>query len=73
MADYSRPGRVVLGASRLGEVPGLKGTGTVATLTFRAVGPGSTRVTFADRWALNGKLKFVKPVKSAFGRVEVAN
>ncbi len=73
LADFSRPGVLILGASRLGDVSGLKGKGTVATLRFRAVGVGSTRVTFADRKALNGKLKFVKPVKSAFGRVEVTN
>ncbi len=72
LADFSRPGRLILGASRLGEIPGVKGAGTVATLTFRAVGAGSTRLTFTERKALNGNLKFVRPIRVLSGRVEVA-
>ncbi len=73
LADFSKPGRLVLGASRLGPLSGIKGEGTVATIRFRALNAGSTRIKFADRKALNGTLKFVKPVKVTPGRVEVSS
>ena len=43
MSDSGRPGALVIGASRLGKVPGVKGTGTLARITFRALAAGSTR------------------------------
>ncbi|HEX9944008.1 MAG TPA: secretin N-terminal domain-containing protein [Thermoanaerobaculia bacterium] len=56
MSDSSRPGALVIGASRLGQVPGVKGTGTVARVTFRAVAAGSSEVGF-DGKALDSALR----------------
>lgn len=64
LADASRPGEVVLGASRLGEVPGVTGQGTVARITFRAVRSGSTRIEFAHSKALDAELRPVVPVRA---------
>lgn len=65
LSDTGRAGSIVLGASRLGQVPGIQGTGTVARITFRALKEGSTRVDFVTRKALDAALK---PVASS-GRV----
>ena len=71
LADFSRPGEVVLGASRLGELMGVKGAGTVAVLTLRGLEEGSTKIKFKERKAMNGRLKNVKPLKSSPTRVDV--
>ncbi len=72
LADFSHPGRLIIGASRLAPLGAIKGEGTVATIRFRALAAGSTRITFTDRKALNASLKFVKPIKVSPGRVEVS-
>ena len=64
LADASRPGEVVLGASRMGEVPGVTGQGTVARITFRAVRSGSTRIDFSRSKALDAELRPVLPVRA---------
>jgi hypothetical protein len=56
MSDAGRPGALVIGASRLGKVPGVKGTGTVARITFHAVAAGSSGLTL-DGKALDGSLR----------------
>jgi general secretion pathway protein D len=56
MSDAGRPGALVIGASRLGKVPGVKGTGTVARITFRAVAAGSSELGF-DGKALDASLR----------------
>jgi hypothetical protein len=63
LADASRPGEVVIGASRLGEVPGVTGQGTVARITFRAVRSGSTRIDVSRSKALDAELRPVVPVR----------
>jgi general secretion pathway protein D len=64
LADASRPGEVVLGASRMGEVPGVTGQGTVARITFRALRSGSTRIDFSRSNALDAELRPVVPVRA---------
>jgi len=64
LADRSRAGEVVLGPSRLGQVPGVVGEGVVASLTFRPLVEGSTRVRFVEAQALDADLEAV-PVKRA--------
>ena len=70
LAGGSRPGEVVLGASRMGEVPAVTGRGTVARITFRALatgsasGPGTTRIGFKKSQALDAALKPVVPVRT---------
>jgi hypothetical protein len=48
---------VVIGASRLGAVPGVAGHGTVAVVTFRALIPGKTRLGLDESKALDRKLR----------------
>ena len=64
LADASRPGEIVLGASRMGEVPSVTGQGTVARITFRAVRTGATRIDFARSQALDAELRPVVPVRA---------
>ncbi len=70
LADGSRPGEVVLGASRMGDVPAVTGRGTVARITFRAIGTGgsgktgTTRIGFRKSQALDAALKPVVPVRT---------
>ncbi|PYQ62969.1 MAG: hypothetical protein DMF53_11740 [Acidobacteria bacterium] len=69
MSDTSRPGDLVIGASRLGKVPGVKGTGTVARITFRAVGTGPSEIGL-DGKALDASLRAMT-VRSRPALVEV--
>jgi len=69
MSDAGRPGALVIGASRLGKVPGVKGTGTVARITFRALAAGTSELGF-DGKALDGALKPLA-VRSRPAQVEV--
>jgi general secretion pathway protein D len=71
LADSSTPGTVVLGASRLGQRPGVAGSGTVARITFRALANGTTAVRFADRRVLDPQLLEIASVESASASVEV--
>lgn len=70
MSDLSRPGDLVIGASRLGKVPGVKGTGTVARITFRALAAGSSELGL-DGKALDASLRAVA-VRSRPALVEVS-
>jgi general secretion pathway protein D len=56
MSDAGRPGALVIGASRLGKVAGVKGTGTVARITFRALAAGASDLGFEGK-ALDGSLR----------------
>jgi hypothetical protein len=56
LSDAGRPGDLVIGASRLGKVAGVKGTGTVARVTFRAVAAGASELAF-DGKALDASLQ----------------
>ncbi|HEY4562701.1 MAG TPA: cohesin domain-containing protein, partial [Thermoanaerobaculia bacterium] len=69
MSDTSRPGDLVIGASRLGKVPGIKGTGTVARITFRALAAGSSEIDL-DGKALDASLRALA-VRSRPALVEV--
>jgi general secretion pathway protein D len=64
MADASTPGTLVLGASRLGTLPGVSGEGTVALLTFRARAAGASRIAFAKPQALDAALHPVLPLRT---------
>ncbi len=56
MSDSGRAGSLVIGASRLGQVPGVKGTGTLARITFRALASGTSELAFEGK-ALDAGLK----------------
>ncbi|HXO19714.1 MAG TPA: cohesin domain-containing protein, partial [Thermoanaerobaculia bacterium] len=53
----SLPGELIIGASRLGKVPGVTGTGTLVRITFRAVAAGRSGLEFHDSTALGAGLK----------------
>jgi general secretion pathway protein D len=57
LSDIGHAGRVVIGASRLGQVPGVAGHGTVAIVTFRALAPGKSRLGLGESKALDKQLK----------------
>ena len=69
MSDAGRPGALVIGASRLGKIPGVKGKGTVARITFRAVAAGSSSLGFEGK-ALDSALRPVA-VRTRSALIEV--
>jgi general secretion pathway protein D len=71
MADSSTPGALVLGASRLGQVPGVAGSGTVARIRFRALDIGASDLRFADRRVLDAALLDVAGIETAGAAVDV--
>ena len=71
IADTSTPGTIVLGASRLGQRPGVAGRGTVATITFRTLEPGATPVAITDRRVLDPDLLEIAGVETGAARIEV--
>ena len=62
LADRSQPGRLVIGASRLGDRPGVGGAGTVARIAFRALAPGNAAIRFARATAQDPTLTAVAPL-----------
>jgi hypothetical protein len=55
LTDASTPGRLVIGASRLGAGPGVAGSGPLVRVVFRAVGPGAAGLTFDKAKALDSE------------------
>jgi hypothetical protein len=68
LSDKSRPGRVLIGASRLGEEPGVSGRGEVARLIVRLKKPGRTVVRFRKGTALDAELEKL-PVRRRAARL----
>ena len=73
MAEYSHPGRIVLGASRLGNRPGVTGQGTVAHIRFRALTRGRAVVKFEKGKALDRNLTPIQPVKKRKAVIQVGS
>jgi hypothetical protein len=69
LSDTGRPGALVIGASRLGQRPGVKGSGVVARITFRALAAGRTDLGFEAK-ALDAGLRPV-PVRSRAAIIQV--
>jgi hypothetical protein len=72
MADFSTPGRVVMGASRVGQRPGVTGSGLVASVRFRALEAGQTTLGFEKGRALDQRLKPIQPIARSPAVVRVA-
>jgi general secretion pathway protein D len=72
LTDSTRPGRLVIGASRLGEIPGVTGDGTVARLTLRGLAAGDAALSFRDSQALDAALEPLSPFQAAGARITVA-
>jgi general secretion pathway protein D len=71
LSDSSHPGELVLGASQLGSGPGVAGSGTVARIIFRAVGEGSSSVSFLQGEAKDPGLRQIGPVRLRPAQVTV--
>ncbi len=71
LSDYSHPGAVVIGASRLGEQQGVTGAGTLVTVTFKALKAGAALVGFSGQEALDGALHPVLPITVQPARINV--
>ena len=71
LAEYSEPGRIVIGASRLGQRQGVQGRGEVAFVRFRALTEGRAVVKFEKGKALDRTLKPIKPLKKKKAVVRV--
>ncbi|HEX2224659.1 MAG TPA: cohesin domain-containing protein [Thermoanaerobaculia bacterium] len=65
LADTSKSGELVLGLSRLGQVPGVKGEGTLVRITFRALQEGAAEIGFTQSQALDWALRPMVPVAAA--------
>lgn len=65
LSDVSTPGRVVIGASRLGSIAGVAGAGTVATIHFEALEDGPATVTFQRLRVLDGHLRSLTPLDAS--------
>jgi hypothetical protein len=63
MVDFSRPGRIVIGASRLGSNPGVAGQGSIAMIEVEALLEGRTVMKFEKCKVLDQRLRELKPVK----------
>jgi general secretion pathway protein D len=71
LSDASHAGEVVVGASRIGKVPGVAGQGLVARVTFRALAAGSTAVAIRGAKALGPQLDSLGPVETEMAQVQV--
>ncbi len=56
LVDSGDPGRVIIGASRLGAVPGVEGEGELMKLRFRAISAGRSTVDFEKIRVLDSEL-----------------
>ena len=68
----SRPGRMILGASRLGDVAGVVGSGVLATVGFRALAEGEAVVAFEKRKALDAQLRPLRPLVTRSARIVIS-
>jgi general secretion pathway protein D len=62
MVNFSRPGRIVIGASRLGSRSGVAGQGSIALIELEALQEGRAVVKFEKCKVLDRKLRPVKPL-----------
>ncbi len=62
LADFSRPGEVLIGASRLGERAGVAGEGVLATVVFKARRDGAVAVEWGVTQALDQGLQPIAPL-----------
>lgn len=71
MANETRPGHLVLGASRLGQNAPVAGNGVVARVRFRALAAGISDIGFQDAGALGAELVPLTSVRLFPARVLV--
>src|SRR6185503_1524879 len=71
LGAVGQPGRLLLGASRLGQRPGVTGSGTVAVITFEAKKAGTANVRLDRPKALGPGLENLQPVTASNAKVIV--
>jgi general secretion pathway protein D len=71
LADTSTPGEIVVGASRLGDRPGVAGHGRLVLVTFRALATGGATVRFAAQRVMDATLAPVPGVETGVAEIEV--
>jgi general secretion pathway protein D len=71
LSDFTTPGRLVIGASVLGRSKGVKGVGTLATITFKALAEGRARMRFENSEALNRNLRRRTPFETEKANIKV--
>ena len=64
VVNSTAPGIVVVGASRLRSSEGVSGSGSVATMVFRAKKPGETELSLARVEALGAGLQPIAPLET---------
>jgi len=72
LGAISQPGRLLLGISRLGERPGVTGSGTAAVITFATKKPGDSQVRLERPKAMGPALQNLVPVTAQNAKVRVA-
>jgi general secretion pathway protein D len=72
LAAEQEPGKLLVGVSRLGELPGVTGKGIAAVLRFRAKQPGRATVALLRPKAMGPGLVMLAPVTARPSRVTVA-
>jgi len=72
LGAVAAPGRLLLGASRLGNRPGIQGAGTVAVITFHAKRAGAATIRLDKPKALGPALEDLQPVTASNAKVQVA-
>ncbi|KAB2958255.1 MAG: hypothetical protein F9K16_13795, partial [Thermoanaerobaculia bacterium] len=71
LADTSTPGEIVVGASRLGDRPGVAGQGRLVRVVFRALASGTATVRFAAQRIMDADLQPVPGVETGVAEIEV--
>jgi general secretion pathway protein D len=70
LSDVTTPGQIVVGISRLGRETGAQGSGVLATILFRAAGPGQSNLDFQNA-SVRNPLNSALPSNFAGGSVTV--
>jgi cohesin domain-containing protein len=65
------PGKLVMGLSNLGPVPGTSGSGVLMTLEFRVVGAGEGAFTFSQNLAVDSAGRTISGLTWSAGTVRV--
>jgi general secretion pathway protein D len=65
LSDTATPGRVVIGASRLGSIAGVSGAGAVARIHFKALKDGPAKIGFRHLRVLDNRLHPLAPVEAS--------
>jgi general secretion pathway protein D len=69
----TRPGRMILGASRLGDVAGVTGAGVLVKVHFRALAEGDAVVAFEKGKALDPDLAPLRPLATRSARILISH